>query len=238
MQVLGYGSLAEQRGAGVVAYLMARARHPKQLVYTDQSEQLEPPHPPDQRGSRQRLDPPSPSALRCQRAGGERPRGRLEDVPIFRVTVRQYVLDVVGQVPHFLLADEIDRRRRHRLVVVVDQLQHRLFDVARGESSGSRCPDGPFLQAGYPRGPASADAVSGSPGCCPDTPAPRRGPAGHRARPPTAWRRCPSTGTATPTACRSGRPCAWSSLRAPVPARRPSASWPGRRGCKCSPSRL
>ena len=47
------------------------------------------------------------------------------------VAVRQHVLDVVGQAPHLLLADDVDRRGRDDRVVVVDQLQQRFLDVAR-----------------------------------------------------------------------------------------------------------
>ena len=45
--------------------------------------------------------------------------------------MREDVLDVVGERPHLVRPRGVDRRRSHHLVVVVDQLQQCLFDVAR-----------------------------------------------------------------------------------------------------------
>ena len=53
---------------------------------------------------------------------------------------RQHVIEVVDQRAQLEAADQVDRRRRHHLVVAVDQDQQRLLDVARRASAGSRCP--------------------------------------------------------------------------------------------------
>ena len=45
--------------------------------------------------------------------------------------MRQHVLDVVGEGPHLLLADDVDRRRGGDRIVVVDELQQRFLDVPR-----------------------------------------------------------------------------------------------------------
>ena len=43
----------------------------------------------------------------------------------------QHVLDVFGERPALFRRDEVDGRRGNHLVVVVDQLEQRLLDVAR-----------------------------------------------------------------------------------------------------------
>ena len=62
---------------------------------------------------------------------GQRPRRRFEDVPVARIAMRERVLEIVGERPHLPLLDELDRRRGNHLVVVVDELRDRVFDVAR-----------------------------------------------------------------------------------------------------------
>jgi hypothetical protein len=43
----------------------------------------------------------------------------------------EHELDVVGQAPDLFFADQVDRGRGDDLVVVVDQVEQCLFDVAR-----------------------------------------------------------------------------------------------------------
>ena len=47
------------------------------------------------------------------------------------VAVREHVLEVVGERPEPPLLDQLDRRRRHDLVLVVDELRERVLEVAR-----------------------------------------------------------------------------------------------------------
>ena len=44
--------------------------------------------------------------------------------------MRERMLEIVGERPHLALLDELDRRRRNHLIVVVHQLRERVFDVA------------------------------------------------------------------------------------------------------------
>ena len=79
----------------------------------------------------QRLEPQRAPLRRLQAQAGQRPRRRLEDVPVAHVAVGQHVIEVVDQRAQLEAADQVDRRRRHDLVVAVDQDQQRLLDVAR-----------------------------------------------------------------------------------------------------------
>ena len=45
--------------------------------------------------------------------------------------MREHVLDVVRQAPHLASPDEVNGRRRYYLVIVVDELEQCLLDVAR-----------------------------------------------------------------------------------------------------------
>ena len=45
--------------------------------------------------------------------------------------MRQHVLEIVGERPQPALLDQQHRRRRDRLVLVVQQLRERVLDVAR-----------------------------------------------------------------------------------------------------------
>ena len=37
--------------------------------------------------------------------------------------MREHMFDVVGQAPHFPLPDEVNGRRRHDLIIVIDELE-------------------------------------------------------------------------------------------------------------------
>ena len=63
--------------------------------------------------------------------GGQRPRRRFEHVLIAHVAMREHVLEIVGQRPQAFLLDQQHRRRGDRLILVVQQLRERVFDVAR-----------------------------------------------------------------------------------------------------------
>ena len=45
--------------------------------------------------------------------------------------MREYVFDVVRQTPHLPLPDEGNGRGGNHLVIVIDELEQRLLDVAR-----------------------------------------------------------------------------------------------------------
>ena len=82
-------------------------------------------------GRGQRLEPELPAAFRRHPLLRKRPRCGLEDIPVAPVAIREDVLDVVGEVPPPALADRINRDGRHHLVIVIDQVEERLLNVAR-----------------------------------------------------------------------------------------------------------
>ena len=61
---------------------------------------------------------------------GQRPRGRLERVPVTRVAVGEHVLEIVDELPEGFFLDPLDRRRGEELVLVVDELRQRVREVA------------------------------------------------------------------------------------------------------------
>ena len=121
----------QQHAARLVPYLVCRADDPEQLVDAHRGEEREAAQPAGELGGRQRLAPQLAPALGRHTLLGERPRGGLEDVPVADVAMGEHVFDVAGERPHFLLGDQVDRRRRDHLIVVVDQLQQRFLDVPR-----------------------------------------------------------------------------------------------------------
>ncbi len=127
----GHGAFLLEHAAGLVTDLPRRARDPEQLVDRHRREERQAPQAARQLGGRQRLEPQLAPALGRHAPLGQRPRRRLEHVPVVHVAVREHVLDVVGQVPQLLRADDVDGGGRHHRVVVVDQLQERFLDVAR-----------------------------------------------------------------------------------------------------------
>ena len=61
---------------------------------------------------------------------GESPRRGLEHEPVADVAVREDVFDVPGQRPDLPLPCHVDGTGRDHLVIVIHQLEQRLFDVA------------------------------------------------------------------------------------------------------------
>ena len=100
-----------QHASRFVTDLPRRAGHPEQLVDADGGKEREAPQAPRELGGRQRFEPQLAAALGRHPLFGQRPRRRLEHIPVLHVPVRQHVLDVVGQAPHLLLAHDVDRRR-------------------------------------------------------------------------------------------------------------------------------
>ena len=62
---------------------------------------------------------------------GQGPGRRFEHEPIAGMSVRQNMLDIVGEGPQSRRPDEVDRGRRHHLVLVVDERQHGVLEASR-----------------------------------------------------------------------------------------------------------
>ena len=97
-------------------------------------EELDAAQPIGELDRRQRLEPQRAPPLGRHPACRQRPRRRLEHVPVARIAMRERVLEVVGERPHLPLLDEVNGRRRDHLVVVVHELRERVVHVARRAS--------------------------------------------------------------------------------------------------------
>ena len=85
------------RASRLVPHLTSGAGDAEQLVDRRDLEQRQPREPIGELHRRQRLEPALLALLGAEALAGQRPRRRLEDVPVLRVAMLQRVLEVVGR---------------------------------------------------------------------------------------------------------------------------------------------
>ena len=110
--------------------LPAQSREAEQFVHVREVEHRQPAQAVGQLHRRQRLLPEGGALVRRHPVRGQRPRRRLVHMLVLGVAMGEHVLQVVGQRPHATFFHQQHGRRRNRLVLVVQELRHRVFHVA------------------------------------------------------------------------------------------------------------
>ena len=131
LQLDGAPARLVDRAPRLVPHLPAGAGDAEELVDGRDLEQRQPRQPIGQLHRRQRLEPALLALLGAETPAGQRPRGRLEHVPVLRVAMLERVLEVVGEAgPQAALFDEEHRGGCHDLILVVHELREAVLGVA------------------------------------------------------------------------------------------------------------